>query len=44
VRLLEGLLEGFMLTFQDFELGENVINRGALGKLFCKAEYKLTDK
>jgi hypothetical protein len=40
VRLIEGLLEGCMLGFQNFELGGDGVDGGTLGKLFCKAESK----
>jgi hypothetical protein len=40
MRLLEGLLNRFVLGFQNFKLGIDFVDGGALVKQFCKAESK----
>jgi hypothetical protein len=42
--LLEELLERLVLGLQNLELGEDLIDGGALGKKFCKAESKFKYK
>jgi hypothetical protein len=44
MRLFKGLLERLMLGLQNFELGGDFIEGGALGKQLCKAESKFKVK